>query len=52
MMSLMSAFCSGLCSGAAIHNFVNGNIGMGLACVGVALMNAGLAMLNYKRERR
>lgn len=47
MICLFSAFCCGLCSGAAVFSFVAGNIGIGLMNLGIALFNAAMAMGNY-----
>ena len=47
MISLFSAFCCGLCSGAAIYSFIEGNIGIGLVNLGLALLNAMFAIRNY-----
>lgn len=47
MISLVNAFCCGLCSGAAVYSFIEGNIGIGLINLGIALFNAILAIRNY-----
>lgn len=47
MISLFNAFCCGLCSGAAIYSFTEGNISIGLVNLGLALLNANLAIRNY-----
>ena len=52
MISLVSAFCCGLCSGAAVYSFTEGNIGVGLVNLGLALFNAMLAIKNYNYIER
>ena len=51
MICLFSAFCSGLCSAATIYSFTNGNIGIGAMNLGLALINAVIAMFNYIGRR-